>query len=395
MIRGLGKLALRKFGFEIHRPRSLPYAEACVSVSPQGNHRGRCLMAYILEPFLDKSRDVNTSHTHFLESLLMAEAWTRLGYAVDVIDYRHWRFQPERHYDFCVSARRHLADFAPRLNADCVKIVHLDTAHFTTNNRATYDRLRSFQARKGVTIPESMRVLEHNFGIDAADYGVLLGNAATQATYEYAGKPLFQLDVPAAVSFDWDGTKNFEECRTRFLWLGSSGLLHKGLDLSIEAFLEMPGCELTICGPTDTERRLIQAYERELKDCRNVHVHGWVDVASQTFRDIVNRCGSVVYPSCGEGQAGAVVTCMRAGLVPLVSPETGLDVQGFGELIAEGSVEAVKRTVQSVAALPSHELEARARRTWETGVNRHSGDAYLDRYTEILSQIIGDCSASQ
>ena len=34
--------------------------------------------------------------------------------------------------------------------------------------------------------------------------------------------------------------KDFEVCRPHFMWLGSRGFVHKGLDVVLEAFSEMP-----------------------------------------------------------------------------------------------------------------------------------------------------------
>jgi len=388
MLKGLVKGALNRAGIEIRRPPPLPYLPQCVTLPPAGQPRGRCLMAYILQPFLDDAARTRTSHTHFLESVLMAQVWTELGFEVDVIDYRNAAFQPQGRYDHFVSARKHLAEVGARLNEDCTRIAHLDTAHFATNNAAAYGRHIAFQAGHGVAVPESLRIIEHNLGIDAADCGVLLGNGTTQASYEYAGKPLYQISVPAAVDYELTSSRDIESSRTRFLWLGSSGLLHKGVDLVIEAFAGLPDLEVTICGPVEQEPRLLRCYQGTLERCDNIHVHGWVDVGSAEFQHLLDRCVGVVYPSCGEGQAGSVVTCVRAGLIPIVSAQTGLDVGDWGVTIDGLDADSVGRAVSQVAAMPGEELQRRVGRAHRAGIDDHSAQAYLARYRDVISDIL-------
>jgi glycosyltransferase involved in cell wall biosynthesis len=317
----------------------------------------------------------------------MAHAWQRLGYAVDVVDYRNSEFIPRTRYDFFISARTHLETIAARLNRDCIKIAHLDTSHFAFNNRATYQRLLATQERRGAFLPESMRLVEINKAIDCADFGIVLGNDVTAGTYRYAGKPLFTISVPVARDLPRVDAKDFSACRRSFLWIGSGGLVHKGLDLALEAFAGMPDMHLTICGPVGAEKGFESAYRAELYGAPNIHTVGWVDVAGAEFARIVNECVAVIYPSCAEGQAGSVVTCLRAGLLPVVSPETGVDTDNFGWLIDGASVENVRCAVRAVASTAPAELAARTYSVLDYAAIHNTPQAYAHRYGEILAQI--------
>lgn len=381
------KAFVRVLGLDIRRdtPRFNP---RCVTLSPVSVPKGRILLSYILDPFLVKpGQSISTSHTHHGESVLIAEAWRKHGYSVDVIDYRNHEFIPRKHYAFFVSARTNLELIAKRLNSDCIKIAHLDTSHFAFNNRATYGRLLATQERRGACLPESVRLVEPNRAIEHADYGVILGNAVTAATYQYANKPLFTLNVPSAVDRTPPGNKDFSICRNHFLWFGSGGMVHKGLDITLEAFSGMPDVRLTICGPVAAEKEFERAYRAELYETSNIRTVGWVDVAGAEFARIVNECVAIVYPSCAEGQAGSVVTCLHAGLLPIATRETGLDVHDFGWLLPDISVEGIRRSVRAVAAMPSTELDARRRRAWDYAVAHHGHGAYVRRYAEIIATI--------
>jgi len=317
----------------------------------------------------------------------MAQVWLEQGYRVDVIDYRNAAFVPKKNYAFFVSARTHLATLAPRLNRDCVKIAHFDTSHYVTNNAASYQRLLDAQRRRRVSLPDSARLIEHNLALEVADYGVVLGNQNTVDTYRYASKPLFSLCAPTVVDLPWDDAKDFATVRNNFVWFGSAGLVHKGLDLVLEAFADMPEANLTVCGPIQAEAAFCSAYQKELREKKNIHVEGWVDVHGETFRDIVSRCGAIVYPSCAEGQATSVLNCMRTGLVPIVTKEAGFSVQDFGLLLQDLTVESIQRTVKQLMTVSASDFAERARKTWEYTRAQHSHEAYTRRYHEIVQSI--------
>lgn len=378
----------RRLGLDIGRYRP-EFPDGVVSLHPNGAPKGSVLLAYILEPFQrQQGNPVSTSHTHHWESVLIAETWLKSGYGVDVIDYRNHEFIPQQQYDFFVSARTHLETIAARLNPDCVKIAHLDTSHYATNNHATYTRLLDLQRRRGLSLPDSARFVEPNRAIEHAHYGVVLGNEVTAATYRYANKPLFTLNVPAAVDIEITDTKDFAASRNRFLWFGSSGMVHKGLDLALEAFAAMPEMHLTICGPVAAEKEFQRLYRKELYETANIRTVGWVDVSGAEFARITQQCVGVVYPSCAEGQAGSVVTCLGAGLLPIVSRETGILVGDFGAALENASVEEIRGAVRRMAALTSEELHLRSLRARNYATAHHSHEAYREAYGQIVQRII-------
>jgi len=379
---------LRRIGFEIRRVTPARHSEF-VSLKTRRPEKGNVLLAYIVDPFLLEGEEVpSQAHTHHTESLLIADAFLNRGYNVDVIDYRNGAFQPEKDYRFFVSARTKFAEIAPRLNRDCIKIAHLDTAHFLFNNAAAYRRLLELQQRRGFTTT-SLRVIEHNFAVEHADYLTMLGNEFTESTYRYAGKPIFRLSVPTPNVYPPCYDKDFGRCKKRFLWLGSGGLVHKGLDLVLEAFNALPDHHLTVCGPLDDpeESEFRRAYHRELFETPNIHAVGWVDVSSQSFIDITRDCAALVYPSCSEGQAGSVITCLQAGVVPLISYQSGVDVGDFGILLKECSLKEIEGAIRRVSTMPNEALQDMSRKAYEYARTHHTSDAYLHAFTRVVETI--------
>lgn len=379
---------LRRLGYEFRRYRPAEHGE-CVSLTTDRPVKGHALVAYIVEPFLLEGNTLpSTAHTHHIESLMIARAFLSQGYNVDVIDYRNGEFRPTKSYMFFVSARTKFAELAARLNPDCIKIAHLDTAHFLFNNASAYRRLLELQRRRGVTTT-SLRVIEHNFAVEHADYLTVLGNGFTESTYSYAGKPIFRLPVPTPHIYSPQYDRDYTQIRKHFLWLGSSGFVHKGLDLVLEVFSRLPELHLTVCGPMEDpgEREFVKAYHRELYEMPNIETIGWIDVGSQQFIDVAANCCALVYPSCSEGQAGSVITCLQAGLIPIVSYESGVDVNGLGILLRDCSRDEIEAAVTHLAGLSNRELLNMSKSAHEYARANHTKDKYLLEFQKIIESL--------
>lgn len=374
-----------RFGLEIKRNR-----QRVVSIRPRTGLRGSVLLAYFIEPFLLKPGEpVPNTHTHYWESLQMARTFLRLGYALDIINYTNYKFTPKKDYSFFISARTHFQRIAELLNKDCVKIVHLETSHWLFNNSAAYRRCLALQQRRGVTL-KSIKWVEPNWAIECADYATIKGNGFTVSTYAYAQKPFLRTSNPAYTAYDWPKEKNFEICRKNFLWFGSEGLVHKGLDLVLEAFVEMPDYCLTVCGPIQKEVDFERAFYKELYQTPNIHTVGWVDICSPEFVEITNNCIGLIYPSCAEGQSGAVVTCLQAGLIPILSYQSGVDVDDFGLILKECTIDEIKNSIEYLSSLSIHELGIMARRAWEYARANHTRKKFARQYRAIVEDIISE-----
>jgi len=379
---------MRTIGLEISRYRP-DFHNTCISLAatPGTEAKGNVLLSYILAPFLLKpGQAISTTHNNHLESVLIARTFQDLGYAVDVIDFRNDEFVPEKDYVFFVSARTHLESISKKLNKNCITIAHLETAHFLFNNAAAYARALDMQQRRGVT-STSIRIVEHNRAIEYCDYAAVLGGEFCMATYRYAGKPMFRLPVPTMCTYPLNPDKDFEACRNRFLWFGSFGFVHKGLDLTLEAFAQTPHLELTICGRFDREKDFTRIYHTELYETSNIHPEGWVDVAGSQFLDLADQCIAVVFPSCSESESCSVLTCMQAGLIPVVTREAGIDVQDFGILLKDASVGAIQGAVERLAKLPASHLKEMSRKAWEYTRDHHSAEKYTRDYRAMIANI--------
>ena len=360
-----------------------------VSLKPDGPVRGHVLLSFINAPFfLKPGQPVSNAHTHHWEARQMAQTYLDLGYAVDVIHYLNSEFIPRKRYSLFIDSRFNLERIGRYLDAGCVKIMHADTAHWVFHNLAEAQRLYALQQRRQVAL-RPRRYMQPNWAIEHADCVTVLGNEFTLATYRYAGKPLFRIPISIAVRLPWPEHKDFEAARKHYLWFGSGGLVHKGLDRVLEVFAAMPDYELTICGPIEEERDFVAAYRRELFETPNIHTYGWVDVDQPEFAAIANRCVGLIFPSCSEGGGASVITCMNAGLIPIVNYETSVDVPAeAGLVLADSGLETMQAQMQWLSAQPVETLRQMARNAWEFTQTHHTRELFAENYRQFALQVV-------
>ena len=157
--------------------------------------------------------------------------------------------------------------------------MHATGKHWRFQNRAEHLRLSALEARRGVRL-QPRRIAPPGHGVELADCLTVLGDRMTIDTFAYSGKPCFRIPLSTTAEFPWNAAKDFATCRRRFVWFGSSGMVHKGLDLVLEAFAATPELQLTVCGPVDCERDFNDFYRRELYRTPNIRTVGWIDVAA-------------------------------------------------------------------------------------------------------------------
>jgi hypothetical protein len=360
-----------------------------VSLKSEKNSKKNALFSYVLDPFLLKNPgDFPISHAKHWESFQIVKILLELGFNVDVINYDNMNFSPKKNYDLFIGSRVNFHQIAQLLHPDCTKVAHLTVSHWCYHNKGLFDRLLSIQEKKGVTL-YPVKAVETNLAIEYADFATMLGNDFTINTYRYANKPIFPIRSSTNVLFPWMENKQFDECRKNFIWFGSDGLVYKGLDLVLDAFSEMPDYTLTVCGPISEEKDFERAYQRELYQTTNINTVGWVNTNSDRFQNIIKNSIAFVFPTCGEGQAGAVIACMHASLIPIVSAQAGVDMKtDFSVLLKKCTKQEIKEAVTYISQLETHELERMSKNVWENARNNYNRDVFLHDYKNALLFIL-------
>ena len=369
-----------------HRLRSIWPQDTVILNSAKSNGKN-VLLSYITRPFIVRENDPSFySHTNTWECLQIAKIWLNHGFNVDVIDWDNSSFIPRKDYHVFIDIHSNMERLAPLLKEDCLKILHITGAHWRFQNAAELKRIEDLYIRRGIRLQPRRQVPPSN-GIECADCATILGNKFTKDTFAFAGKPLFSIPLSTTIQFPYH-KRDFHNIRNSFLWFGSSGMVHKGLDLVLDAFSQLPSCKLTICGPVKNEPDFEAAYYKELYRTPNIKTLGFIDIRSEKFQEIIQKTSALIYPSCSEGQAGSVVTCLHAGLIPIISYESGVDIDDFGILLKNNSVDEIIEIVKDFSKKDGTILEQMSRDAWNYARTNHTREKFSECYNNFVTKIL-------
>lgn len=365
------------------------YLTGVVSLYPtNGSSKGTILLSYITDPFLiHPDRKLSTYHSNYWECAEIARLFLERGYTVDAIDGSNDTFLPKKPYLACIDIHKNIERLAAVLPKKCKKVFHITGEHWLSLNSAECQRLLALKERRGVALVPRRAVTPHK-NLEYADLGTIIGNNRTQTSYAYAGKPLYEIPISSPQTFPFVEEKDFDQARKKFLWFAGSGAVHKGLDLLLEAFVDLPNYTLTICGPIANERDFIEAYRAELFETPNIHFLGRITIEGSEFREIAATHAAIIFPSCSEGCPGSVINCMQAGLIPIVTHEASVEIGNFGALLQEASVKEMKKQIQIFAEQPATEIKERAHRTWEWARTHHTREHFSQTFSHMIDTVI-------
>jgi len=364
-----------------------PGKRTVIRQEPAGKARGCAVISYITWPFVEGFDSPKMrGHTNAYEVTAMAEAYRDLGFRVEIIDCGDMTYVAPADCRVAIDIHGNLERWQGALPAGCKRILHATGPHWLFFNHAELSRLQSVQTRKGVAL-KPRRQVEPSSGLEVADEVVVLGNDFTRQSFLFGGKPVTRVPISSAYEFAWPGNRDFETARKKFLWVGSYGMVHKGLDLALDAFAGTPDLELTVCGRPEKEEDFYRLYERQLLKTPNIRLHGWLDMATPDFAEIVRTHAAVIYPSSAEGGAGSVIHCMHAGMLPVCTTEASIDLGDFGVHVASGTVEAVQAACRAVAEMPASEVESRARAAYEHVRRVHTRGKFRENYRKFAERI--------
>jgi glycosyltransferase involved in cell wall biosynthesis len=358
-----------------------------VILGGNSKNRGSVAISYLTWPFREGWNSPKArGHTNAYEVLEMASAFQEQGFRVEICDWDNTEYTPPSDCRIAIDIHGNLERWDKILPRGCLRVLHATGPHWLSYNKGELDRMADIRDRKGVALIPRRQVTPSN-GIEVADYVTVLGNQYTIDTFSFAGKPITRIPISSAYELPWPEGRDIAKAKRKYLWVGSFGMVQKGLDLVIEAFSQMPDLELTVCGRPEKESDFFKLYEPLLKETRNIHLHGWLDMGTDDFLKIAKTHAAIVYPGSGEGGAGSVIHCMHAGMVPIVTPETSIDCHDFGLEIQSGNVCSVVEAVRRFSEMDDREIQLMASKSYEHVRRIHTRGQFSKNYRAFAQDI--------
>ena len=327
----------------------------------------RVLMCHLPEAFSGK--ELPKYHSNFTECYTIAKCFDKLGYSVDCVSRTKTGIDYSQ-YDivFGINGNAFMGVFSANEKVKPLKIFYSVGAETLFNYRVTTLRNRDFHDRHGFWLLDSNRYMPGDvrtyYETSLSDAVICLGDkfvfnhfvAEDKQSEKYRWLPAFYFPtVEAPIK------KNFSLCRKSILWFGSSGMVHKGLDIAIDFAIEHPEYTLHICGGSRQETDFWNYYMPKIKANKNIHLHGFVDIESDKYAQILSQCGILLNPSISEGCAVSVLNVLgNSALLPVYSKATGVDLSNVGVSVANVTYKEFEKALLELEAMPDKEFEQKA-----------------------------------
>lgn len=284
-----------------------------------------CLLIYIVNPFIVKR--INPGHQNQWQVTDLARVIGEFGYNVDVMNYHYnQRVKLTKKYQLIVDLHPGLNNiYRDYVAPDNLKVAYVTGSNPAFSNRAELKRIEALFARTGVKIkPRRYAVPFDKAELESFDAMFFIGNQYNLRTFaEFNIKKTYLIKNTGHLFLRNEDFSKKSPCN--FLFLGGTGQVHKGLDLLLDVFAANRHLNLYVCSDFRSEKDFFALYQEKLLHSKNIFPLGFIDISSQKFSQICATCSFVVLPSCSEGIAGSVLAGMSAGLVPIVSRESGFE----------------------------------------------------------------------
>ncbi|NTV18914.1 MAG: glycosyltransferase family 4 protein [Bacteroidales bacterium] len=172
--------------------------------------------------------------------------------------------------------------------------------------------------------------------------------------------------------------------RKQFIWLGSTGAVHKGLDLLLDVFKNHDDILLHVCGLHKDERAKLRIPRR-----KSIIEHGHINIFSDKFLNLVDLCSFIILPSCSEGFSTAITTGMLHGLIPVVMKDTGFNKLGeAGVFLEDYRIDYLDIKLTELSHYDPERLTALSKKAYDFAVTNFTLPVFSERFKSILKEIV-------
>ncbi len=309
------------------------------------------------------------------------------GYIVDVIDWFDTTFKPIEKYELFIGhGGCNFKHISRRLPQDVVRIYFSTGLYWKTHNKREKERFHRLRERRGVKLPyDRLIYYSEEYANRRADGIICLGNHIAKESYSKF-KAVFNINNAIYPVAQYEIiNKNYALSKNNYLFFSGSGNVHKGLDLLIEAFINLNE-HLYICQEISND--FYKVYQNELKNCPNIHLIGRIPMRSSEFYDLVEKCSFIIFPSCAEGQPGSVIECMHHGLIPIVSKESNINTDNFGITLKTCSIKEIIEVIQYLSQQSAEWCKDMSQQTRNAAITKYSVENFEQNMRSSIQDIV-------
>jgi len=217
-----------------------------------------------------------------------------------------------------------------------------------------------------------------------ANIGICMSNEYNAESMRPYFNKFYRINVNGLYNKTFIYKDNISDKRRGFAWFGSNGVIHKGLDILIDAFNEIPEYNLNIYGAPARESKYLKKIAK-----KNIIFHDKVCVFGEQFiSEVVNKNCFTISLSCSEGMNSGIATCMLHGLIPIVTKETGFDPKPFIIELESYRVEYVIDKLKRLSEINDNELKRISLEVYKFAHEELTLKRFDQRFRSIFVDII-------
>lgn len=347
--------------------------------------RQKRLAFVYLNTLFDAPFDKNVFHVSRIHIYQLLLPFFRDGYVIDIYPAEYLKPVDflEIKYDMIFGFGPSYLELIKR-NPQAKKIIFItENAPWVVRERFN-ERLQLYKDRNGRYPEHALKRMNfyNDEMFELSDIGIAINGTSNIGFMKQRLKKVYQLDVNALYDECGPINKIHKNIKQKFLWFGSTGAIHKGLDILVDAFRYLPDFQLDVYGASLEEIK-------DIKLPRNVKIRSKVNVYSDRFiEEVVKQHTFVVSLSCSEGMQSSIATCMMYGLIPIVSKETGYDDNPFVKTINTLDIPLIIDELKRCVSVDDDELSNYESQVMEYAKKHYTIDSFTNRYFSIIDKIL-------
>ena len=323
------------------------------------------------------------SHQNKREAVEMVRIWNEMGYNVYVQDANSPRNLPDLKNVQIVFGHEPQMPLAAKKYKAPLRIYYATGTYRDHNNRMVKQMTDWVNRTYSANIPYGRLQAAHD-SYEVATHVLMIGSQFTKETV-----PLALRNKITLIHQSLQPTKFLKPVlyapENEFFFMGSAGNMLRGVPLLLEYFITHSKLRLHVVGPIkDDYYKLMKA-----RLTPNIVLHGFMDINSDAFLQIISRCNFMLYPSGSEGVPGSVLNGMKNGLIPIVTPWASFDeIEKYGYIFSDWSINAIDDAVRWALSIPAPQVEQMKKNSQRYVLTNFSLERFCSEFSNFFIQLL-------
>ena len=109
----------------------------------------------------------------------------------------------------------------------------------------------------------------------------------------------------------------------------------------------------------------------------------------ETFLKLIETCSYTIFPSCSEGFATSITTCMLHGLIPIVYRSTGFNrLKNNALFLDDYKIEYINEKITEYSEISIENLNIYSKRIFDFARQNFVISKFNENFREIVTEIL-------